>query len=206
MPPPSKKELRERAQHTYDLIDGSIKTIRRTSDLIIDNGMWLALSVDVFLVTGRVCPKNEILWGQRDALVKTLKIITDEKWAVDLPVLPDLQIPNPMASLGQLLRPFVKELEKRHPDEKPEESLTTEGTIEWGLPDIPWTPGGAWHELWETGEKLEATAKDEMGWSPGCYKALPLVPRLFLALVVPGILRELMQMAKGGMNIAAKLI
>lgn len=206
MPPPKKSELRARTQHTYDMIDGTVTTVRNTSDLIIENGMWLALSVDVFMVTGRICPEDRIFWQQRDGLVKTLSVLTDDKWEFELPILPDLGIPNPMAAFTGLLKPFVDLLKERHPDKPPPDPLTTEETIEWGLPEFPITPGGAWKEAWETIEKMAEVEEGKMGWKPGCYKALPIGARVFLALVVPGILRYLMSLGSNVAGIAKKLI
>lgn len=88
-----------------------MEAVREGVNLAIEQGLWIAIMVDMAAISGDVPEKDEndketFLWGQRYHIIKSLDFITKDK--IDMLV----NIPNPLMYLFRFMKPLKDELEK----------------------------------------------------------------------------------------------
>jgi len=90
-----------------------VEAAREIINLTIEQGLWVALMVDVWAITGKVYKYDEngeetFLWQQRYHIIQTLKFITKDEWIN----LFGFDIPKATGHLFGFLEPLEHELKK----------------------------------------------------------------------------------------------
>ena len=91
-----------------------MEATREGINLAIEQGVWVAMMVDMWAITGKVPVldedgKESFLGVQREHMVNTLNFLTDTGFDVGLF---GIDVPNPLGFIFSWLRPLKTEMEK----------------------------------------------------------------------------------------------
>jgi len=88
-----------------------METIREAINLAVEQGLWIALMVDMFAISGKIYKHDEqgketFLYQQRYHLAKSLDLLTADK------IETFVKIPNPLSYVFRFIKPLKNELDK----------------------------------------------------------------------------------------------
>ena len=182
------RELRE-AEKWFAYVNAFEKSGR----LIMEEGLWMGMGIDIFLVTGEVHSQhNPILFAQREGLVGLFSAI-DAMSTSNIPILKDI---NPIGALNSFIAPLGKIVAMTLPDEgtmkkvKPVNELKF--PVEWIAPVTL---------LFDTPDLKIPLGFKAVTVQNYYYPALPIQYRVVLALLVPGILRTIFKFLSSTMKV-----
>lgn len=107
----SKKEEAEIIRTYVEVVKISAEAGTDLIQILTVEGLWLALTIDMALVTGELSKKNDpVLFAQREAMVALCDSI-DKLSGKGIPIIEDI---NPIALLNKIIKPLAKQLGDGH--------------------------------------------------------------------------------------------
>lgn len=181
----SKEKEAEIFQLYMDSIKSGAEGIMETAKFVTTEGLWIGLGIDYFLVSGEIHSDSELLFAQREAIVKVFEML-NKLSTKDIPIIEDL---NPFGLLNDFVQPLGAALSVTIDEPGPPEEKRVPITTRLNIPKSPglWFLG-IFEEEWEVDVPLGGVTK-VIKQQPYYYPALPLPWRIMLALMLPGILR-----------------
>jgi len=182
------KEKEAEIFYTYaESIKLGAEGLMDTAKFVTTEGLWIGLGIDFFLATGEIHADNELLFAQREGMIKMFEML-DKIATTNIPVIKDV---NPFGLLNEFAKPFGAALSFRIDEGEPIKKkvpITVKIPMITNLFGKDWSPISGF--LGEPEDvKLPSGAFKTIYQQPYYYTALPIVWRIVIAAMMPGIIR-----------------
>lgn len=159
-------------QSQINMVGSGVDAFTKAAMLIGTEGLWIGLQLNLFLVSGEVDERNEVIFTQRKALNSLFEkggLIDILKHNFEIPGLSFLgdtaKIPNPISPIAKFISPIGIPLTNFH----------------WEEHQVPAKPVIGFLPQPENAEMINKRVK--------VYDAVPVPLRVMLTLMLPGLLR-----------------
>ena len=115
----SKQSVAQRGLAEAQKLQTYINSVKDVANTVVEQGLWIALSVDMFAISQKLYEDNNrehgtrFLFQQRKELLELLKWLTDKEISYGAIA----KVPNPMAYIFRFMKPLRDELGLKGRDE-----------------------------------------------------------------------------------------